>query len=414
MLCFQACRKINNTCNGGIVKKAVVVSAKRTALGSFGGVFKDVSAVQLGVHVLKAILAETGVPAEMIDEVIIGNVCGAGMGQNVARQVAIHSGLPVETPAYTVNKVCGSGMKTVSLAAMMIATGEAEIVIAGGTENMSQIPYAMMDTRWGAKMGDKTIVDLMIRDGLSDIFNNYHMGMTAENLAVHHNISRTEQDEFAARSQNKTENAMQNGRFEDEIVPVVIPQRKGDPLVIKEDEFPRKGVTADSLSKLRPAFSKEGTVTAANASGINDGAALLMLMSEEKAIELGLKPLAYFVQSAAAGVDPSVMGFGPVPAIKKALTKAAWKATDIELAELNEAFAAQSLAVMKGLQEEGLAIAPEIVNVNGGAIALGHPIGSSGARIIVSLLHEMNKRDNHKGLASLCIGGMGIATLWAR
>ncbi len=397
------------------MRRAVVVSAKRTAIGNFGGVFKDISAVELGVTVLQAILRETMLQPDMIDEVIIGNVCGAGLGQNVARQIAVKAGLPVSIPAYTINKVCGSGMKTISLAASMIKSGEADIIIAGGTENMSQIPYVSPDTRWGARMGDKTLVDLMIRDGLSDVFNDYHMGLTAENLADKYNISREEQDAFAALSQNKTEAAMDAGFFKEEIVPVFIPQRKGDPIVVDTDEMPRKGVTAESLGKLRPAFKKDGSVTAANSSGINDGAALLLLMSEEKAISLGMVPIAYLVESASAGVDPSIMGFGPVPAIKKVLQKSGWANTDIQLAELNEAFAAQSLAVMKGLAEEGIALPADIINVNGGAIALGHPIGASGARIIVTLLHELMRRNLNKGLASLCIGGgMGIASLWER
>lgn len=396
------------------MRKTVVVCAKRTPIGNFGGVFKDVSAVQLGVTVLKAILQESGIKADQIDEVILGNVCGAGYGQNIARQVAIHAGVPNHIPAYTVNKVCGSGMKSVSLGALMIASGEADIVIAGGTENMSQIPYASMDARWGGKMGNKELVDLMIKDGLSDIFNNYHMGITAENLAEKYSLTREEQDAFAAASQNKTEAAMESGRFREEIVPVIIPQRKGDPLIVDQDEMPRKGVTADSLAKLRPAFKPDGTVTAGNASGINDGAAMLLLMSEEKAQELGVPVLATFTQTASAGVDPSIMGFGPVPAIKKVLSKSGWSLNDIELAELNEAFASQSLSVLKGMEIEGVGkLDPTIVNVNGGAIALGHPIGASGARIIVTLLHEMRKRQVHKGLASLCIGGgMGIATLW--
>lgn len=396
------------------MRKTVVVSAKRTAIGNFGGVFKDVSAVQLGVTVAKAIFAETGIKPEMIDEVIVGNVCGAGYGQNPARQIAIHSGIPENVPAFTVNKVCGSGMKAVTLAAMMIAAGEAEVILAGGAENMSQIPYASMDARWGARMGNSQLVDLMIRDGLSDIFNDYHMGITAENLVEQFQLSREEQDAFAALSQNKTEAAMQSGRFKDEIVPVSIPQRKGDPLVIDKDEMPRAGVTAESLGKLRPAFKKDGSVTAANSSGINDGAALLLLMSEDKAKDLGLPILATLVDFASAGVNPSVMGYGPVPAIVKVLAKSGWKLEDIQLAELNEAFAAQSLAVLKGLEKEGIGkLDPEIVNVNGGAISLGHPIGASGARIIVTLLHEMKKRQLSKGLASLCIGGgMGIATTW--
>jgi len=400
--------------SGGVMRKTVVISAKRTPIGNFGGVFKDVSAVQLGVVAAKAVLQESSIKPEMIDEVIIGNVCGAGFGQNIARQVAVHAGVPVQIPAFTVNKVCGSGMKAVALAAASIALGEADIVLAGGTENMSQIPYALPDARWGARMGNKNLVDLMVLDGLTDIFNNYHMGITAENLAQKYFISREQQDLFAAESQNKTETAMSSGRFEDEIVPVEIPQKKGDPVIIKEDEMPRKGVTAESLSKLRPAFKTDGSVTAANSSGINDGAAMLLLMIEDKATELGLEPLAYLVDYASAGVDPAIMGYGPVPAIAKVLKKAQWALQDIELAELNEAFAAQSLAVLKGLEQDGIGkLDPSIVNVNGGAIALGHPIGASGARIIVTLLHEMKKRKVLRGLASLCIGGgMGIATLW--
>lgn len=396
------------------MRKCVVVSAKRTAIGNFGGVFKNVSAVQLGVEVLKAILSETGLKGEQVDEVIMGNVCGVGHGQNVARQISIHGGIPDHIPAYTVNKVCGSGMKAVSLAKMMIAAGEADIILAGGTENMSQIPYASMDARWGARMGNKDLVDLMIRDGLSDIFNDYHMGITAENLAEKYNISREEQDRFATESQNKTEKAISSGRFKDEIVPITIPQRKGDPIIVDTDEMPRKGVTLESLAKLRPAFKKDGSVTAANSSGINDGAAILLLMSEEKARELDLPILATFVDSASGAVNPAIMGFGPVPAIKKLFQKSGWSFADIELAELNEAFAAQSLAVLKGFEEEGIGkLDPSIINVNGGAISLGHPIGASGARIIVTLLHEMRKRKLTKGLAGLCIGGgMGIASLW--
>ena len=396
------------------MRQVVVVCAKRSPIGNFGCVFKDISAINLGVTVLQSMLKETGLKPELIDEVIIGNVCGAGLGQNVARQIAIHSGIPETVPAYTVNKVCGSGMKAVSLASLMIGSGEADIIVAGGTENMSQIPYALTDARWGARMGNKEMVDLMIRDGLSDIFNNYHMGITAENLAEKYHISREEQDAFAAQSQNRTEEAQKAGRFKDEIVPFSIPQRKGEPIIVDKDEMPRAGVTVESIAKLRPAFKNDGTVTAANASGINDSSAFLILMSAEKAKELGLKPMATFVNSASAGVDPSIMGYGPVPAIKKVLQKAGWTLQDIELAELNEAFAAQSLAVLKGLELEGIGkLNPEIVNVNGGAIALGHPIGASGTRIIVTLLHEMKRRRVSKGLAALCIGGgMGIATLW--
>jgi acetyl-CoA C-acetyltransferase len=398
------------------MRKVVVVAAKRTAIGTFGGVFKDVSAVNLGVTVVKAILSETGLDPKHLDELIIGNVCGAGYGQNIARQVAIGAGVPQHIPSFTVNKVCGSGMKAVSLATLMIGSGEADIIIAGGTENMSQIPYALMNARWGARMGNKDMVDLMVHDGLTDIFNNYHMGITAENLAEKFGISREEQDQFSAMSQNRTEAAQNSGAFTDEIVPVIIPQRKGDPIVINKDEMPRAGVTAESLGKLRPAFKIDGTVTAANASGINDGAAMLLLMSEDKAKELGLDILATFTDTASAGVDPSIMGYGPVPAIKKVLEKSGVKLGEIELAELNEAFASQSLAVLKGLEQEGVGkLDPAIVNVNGGAIALGHPIGCSGSRIIVTLLHEMKRRNVNKGLASLCIGGgMGIATIWTR
>ncbi len=395
------------------MKKTVVVAAKRSAVGSFGGQFKDVSAVELGVQVLKNLLEELNLDPAKIDEVILGNVIGAGLGQNVARQVSINAGIPNTVPAYTINKVCGSGMKSVTLASAMIALGEADIVIAGGTENMSQIPYIMKDARWGARMGDKSIVDIMVHDGLYDIFNGYHMGLTAENLVDQWNISREEQDAFAAQSQNRAEQAMNSGRFNDEIVPIMVPQRRKDPLAVATDEFPRAGVTKESLAKLKPAFKKDGSVTAANSSGINDGAAILVLMSDEKAKELGYEPLATLVNYASGGVDPSIMGYGPVPAIKKALAKAEWDMKDIELLELNEAFAAQSLSVIKGLAEDGIIVDTEKTNVNGGAIAIGHPIGCSGARIIVTLLHEMKKRGNKKGLASLCIGGgMGITTLW--
>jgi len=395
------------------MRKTVVVAAKRSAVGSFGGQFKDVSAVELGVQVLKSVLKELNLDPAKIDEVILGNVVGAGLGQNVARQVSIHAGIPNTVPAYTVNKVCGSGMKSVTLASAMIALGQADIVIAGGTENMSQIPYIMRDARWGARMGDKSIVDLMVHDGLYDIFNGYHMGITAENLAEEWNITREEQDAFACQSQNRAEKAMNSGRFDDEIVPIMVPQKRKDPLAVTRDEFPRAGVTQESLAKLRPAFKKDGSVTAANSSGINDGAAILVLMSEDKAKELGYQPLATLVNYASGGVDPAIMGYGPVPAIKKALTKAEWDIKDIELLELNEAFAAQSLSVIKGLAQDGIIVDQEKTNVNGGAIAIGHPIGCSGARIIVTLLHEMKKRGNKKGLASLCIGGgMGITTLW--
>jgi acetyl-CoA C-acetyltransferase len=402
--------------DGGFkMNKVVIVSAKRSAIGNFGGVYKDVSAVELGVQVLKGMFSEINLDPRMIDEVIIGNVLNAGLGQNVARQVAVKSGIPVEVPAYVVNKVCGSGMKAVSLAADMIKLGEAEIVVAGGIENMSQCPYVMKDMRWGARMGDKSIVDLMVADGLTDVFNDYHMGITAENLAEKWSISKEEQDLYATESQNKAEKAMNEGKFKDEIVNIVIPQKKGDAIIIDTDEYPKKGVTVDSLTKLRPAFKNDGTVTAGNASGINDGAALMILMSEKKAKELGLEIFAYMMGCTSAGVEPSIMGYGPVPAIKKLLTKLDLKINDIELAELNEAFAAQSLSVMKGLTKEIGWINPDIVNVNGGAISLGHPIGASGTRIIVTLLHEMKRRGAKRGLAGLCIGGgMGIASIFER
>ncbi len=402
---------------GGLIymRRAVIVSAKRTAIGSFGGVFSKVSAVKLGIKNLEAIIKDTGINVNSIDEVIIGNVIGAGLGQNVARQIAIGSGIPQEVPSYTVNKVCGSGLKSVTLASLMVTSGEVDVVIAGGTENMSQIPYAVPTQRYGSKMGNAEMIDLIIHDGLWDIFNDYHMGVTAENLAEKWNLTREEIDKFAAESQNKTEKAMNDGKFKNEIVPIEIPQRKGDPIIVDTDEYPRKGVTAESLGKLRPAFKKDGLITAGSSSGINDGSAMILVMSEEKSKELGMKPLAYIKSYASAGVDPSIMGYGPVPAIKKALEKADWKLQDIELAELNEAFAAQSIAVLKGLEKELGGIDKSKVNVNGGAIALGHPIGASGTRILVTLLHEMIKRDNKKGLASLCIGGgQGVCLLVER
>jgi acetyl-CoA C-acetyltransferase len=373
-------------------------------------VFRDISAVDLGVAVVSDILTETKICGCAIGEVIIGNILGAGLGQNVARQVSIKSGIPASVPAFTINHVCGSGMKAIELATQKILLGECNIALAGGIENMSQVPYIARDFRWGAKMGEKAFTDMMISDGLTDVFNNYHMGITAENLAEKYNISREAQDNFAAQSQQKAEKAMLEGKFVDEITKISIPQRKGDPLVIDTDEYPKKGQTAESLSKLRPAFKSDGTVTAGNASGINDGAAMLLLMDAETADELGLVPLATIVNFATAGVDPSIMGYGPVPAIKNVLEKSNWNIADIELAELNEAFAAQSLAVLHGLETEVGKLNPDIVNVNGGAIALGHPIGASGTRIMVTLLHEMKKRGVKKGLASLCIGGgMGIA-----
>lgn len=382
------------------MKEVVIVSAVRTAIGSFGGCFKDVPAVKLGAVVAKEALGRVNVKPEMVDEVIFGNVLQAGIGQNLARQVSVAAGIPFEVPSMTINKVCGSGLKTVELAAQAIMLGEADIVLAGGAENMSMAPYILPKARWGYRMGDGSVVDTMVSDGLTDIFNNYHMGITAENIAEQWNITRKDQDEFSLRSQNRAEKAIKEGRFKDEIVPVEIPQRKGDPIVIDTDEFPRFGATIESFEKLKPAFKKDGTVTAGSSSGINDGAAAVLLMSKEKAEELGIKIIATIVSYASAGVDPKIMGYGPVPASRKALARANMDIEDIDLVEANEAFAAQSLAVVRDLPLD-----PEKTNVNGGAIALGHPIGCSGTRILVSLIHEMIKRDVNTGLATLCIGG---------
>ncbi|MCB5560321.1 acetyl-CoA C-acetyltransferase [Anaerosalibacter bizertensis] len=382
------------------MKEVVIASAVRTAVGTYGGSFKNVPAVDLGAVVVKEAIKRAGIKADQVDELIFGNVLQAGLGQNVARQVSVHAGIPIEVPSFTVNKVCGSGLKTVELAAQAIAAGEADIVIAGGTENMSQAPYVLNNNRWGQRMGDGKVIDEMIKDGLWDAFNDYHMGITAENVAEKWNLTREEQDQFALTSQLRAEEAIKGGRFKDEIVPVEVPQRKGDPKIVDTDEHPRFGSTIEGMAKLRPAFKKDGTVTAGNASGINDGAAALVVMSKEKAEELGIKPLATIVSYASAGVDPSIMGTGPIPASRKALEKANLTVKDLDLVEANEAFAAQSLAVVKEL---GLDI--EKTNVNGGAIALGHPIGASGARILVTLLHEMAKRDAKHGLATLCIGG---------
>ncbi|WP_347176177.1 acetyl-CoA C-acetyltransferase [Tissierella sp. Yu-01] len=393
-----------------MMREVVIASAVRTAIGSFGGAFKNVSAVELGTIVTKEALNRANVEPKIVDEVIFGNVLQAGSGQNVARQISIKSGIPVEVPSVTINKLCGSGLKTVTMAAQSIMLGEADIIVAGGTENMSRAPYLLKDARWGQRMGNGTIEDSMILDGLTDIFNNYHMGVTAENIAEQYGLTREEQDEFALTSQNKAEEAIKAGKFKDEIVSVVIPQRKGDPIIIDTDEYPRLGATIDSFKKLKPAFKMDGTVTAGNASGINDGAAALVIMSKDKADELGIKPLATIVSYASAGVDPAVMGTGPIPATRNALYKAGLTVEDLELVEANEAFAAQSLSVVKGLN-----LNPEITNVNGGAIALGHPIGASGARILVTLLHEMEKRDSKTGLATLCIGGgQGISVIVKR
>lgn len=382
-------------------KEVVIVSALRSALGSFGGAFKNYSAVQLGTDVVKESLNRLNLDPSLVDEVILGNVLSAGLGQNVARQVSMNAGIPKEVPSFSVNQVCGSGVKTVMLGAQSIMVGDNDIVVVGGTENMSQSPYVLNDYRWGGRMGDGRAVDTMLKDGLIDAFEGYHMGITAENVAEKYNLSREEQDEFAAKSQQKAEAAIKAGRFEDEIVPISVPQRKGDPIVVTQDEGVRFGSTAEGLAKLRPAFKKDGgTVTAGNSSTINDAAAILVLMSKEKAEELGYEPLATIVSSASCGVDPSIMGTGPISATKKALSKAGLTGEDLDLIESNEAFAAQALSVNKSLRFD-----PEITNVNGGAISLGHPIGASGARIIVTLIHEMIKRDAKTGLATLCIGG---------
>ncbi|HGH8264800.1 TPA: acetyl-CoA C-acetyltransferase [Streptococcus pyogenes] len=383
------------------MKNIVIVEALRTPIGAFGGSFKSVSAVELGTTVLKKILDKTQVKPEMVDEVILGNVLHAGLGQNVARQVAVHSGIPEDKTAFTLDMVCGSGLKAIQLAAQSIMLGDADIVIAGGVENMSQAAYVSTQHRFGQRLGNSQLIDTLVHDGLTDAFNNYHMGITAENVAQKYGISREEQDQFALESQEKAARALENHRFADEIVPVSVPQRRKDPLIVTTDEYPKVDTSLEKLQQLRPAFlPKEGTVTAGNASGINDGAALLMLMTEEKALELGLTPLVTIESYASAGVAPELMGTGPIPATQKALKKAGLTISDLDLVESNEAFAAQSLAVLKDLK-----LNPEIMNVNGGAIALGHPIGASGARILVTLIHEMKKRQVTRGLATLCIGG---------
>ena len=382
-----------------------IAAAGRTAIGSFGGTLSEIPAPRLGSCVITALLKETGIAPEQVDEVILGQVLSAGVGMNPARQAAIQAGLPYETPSMTINKVCGSGLKAIHLATQAILCGDAEIIIAGGQENMSMSPHLLPRSRSGVKMGDWPLKDVMITDGLWDVFNDYHMGRTAENIAEKYNISRRQQDEFAAASQHKVEIAQNEGKFKDEIIPVEIPRRKADPILFDKDEFPRAGVTADGIAKLPPAFLKEGTVTAANASGINDGAAAVVVISGNKMQELGLTPLARITAYASAGVDPAMMGTGPIPASRKCLEKAGWTAADLDLIEANEAFAAQAISV-----NQGMAWDETKVNVNGGAISLGHPIGASGCRILVSLLYEMKRRDAHRGLATLCIGGgQGIA-----
>ena len=388
-----------------MTQEAVIVAAARTPIGAFGGSLAKIPACSLGATVLKRLLEQTGVAPERVDEVIMGQVLTAGAGQNPARQAAIVAGLPHSVPAMTINKVCGSGLKAVHLAAQAIKCGDAAIILAGGQENMSLAPHVLPQSRAGTKMGDWKLVDSMVADGLWDAFNDCHMGTTAENIARRFNISREQQDEFAAASQKKTERAQAKGVFEEEIVPVSIPQRKGEPVVFAADEYPKQGVTAAGIAKLRPAFDKAGTVTAANASGLNDGAAAVLVMARGTAEELGLPALASIRAYASAGVDPAIMGTGPIPATRRCLEKAGWEIAQLDLVEANEAFAAQALSVNNALGWD-----PEKVNVNGGAIALGHPIGASGCRVLVALLHEMRRRDAGKGLATLCIGGgQGVA-----
>ena len=387
------------------MQQAVIVAAARTAIGKFGGALARTSAPDLGAVVIKELLKRARLAPEQVDEVILGQVLAAGSGQNPARQALIKAGLPVSVPAMTINKVCGSGLKAAMLAAQAIANGDAEVVIAGGQENMSLAPHVLMNSRDGLRMGDAKMIDSMIVDGLWDVYNKYHMGITAENVARQYGISRSMQDEFAFASQAKAIAAQDAGRFKDEIVAVMVPQRKGDPLAFESDEFINRKSNAETLAGLKPAFDKEGSVTAGNASGINDGAAAVVVMSEARARALGIRPLARIKAFASSGVEPKVMGMGPVPASRRALEKAGWKSTDLDLMEINEAFAAQACAVNKEMDWD-----TSKINVNGGAIALGHPIGASGCRILVTLLHEMQRRDAKKGLASLCIGGgMGVA-----
>ncbi len=383
----------------------VIVGALRTAVGKFGGSLAKVAAPELGATVIRALLARANVAPELVSEVILGQVLTAGSGQNVARQALLKAGIPHSVPAMTINKVCGSGLKAVMLAAQAIRCGDADIVVAGGQENMSASPHVLLGSRDGFRMGDAKLTDTMIVDGLWDVYNQYHMGVTAENVAKKHDIARAQQDEFAVASQNKAEAAQKAGKFVDEIVPVMIPQRKGDPVAFAADEFIKNGTTLESISGLKPAFAKEGSVTAANASGLNDGAAAVLVMTAARAKALGLTPLATIKAYASSGVDPAIMGMGPVPASRRCLEKTGWKAADLDLMEINEAFAAQACAVNKEMGWD-----TSKINVNGGAIALGHPIGASGCRVLVTLLHEMGRRDAKKGLASLCIGGgMGVA-----
>jgi len=387
------------------MQDVVIVAAGRTPIGNFNGGLASLSAAQLGTAVIKGLLEKTGLNPALVDEVVLGQVLTAGIGQNGARQAARYAGIPDAVPAMVVSKVCGSGLKALHLAAQAIMLGDADVVIAGGQESMSQAPHVLPGSRNGVKMGDWKLIDTMIHDGLTDDYEKYHMGITAENIAEKYGISREEQDAFAAASQNKAEAAIAANRFADEMIPVAVPQRKGDPVIVDKDEFPKAGVTAEKLSGLRAAFKKDGTVTAGNASGINDGAAAVVMMSAAKAAELGLEPLAKIKAYANAGVAPDIMGTGPIPAVKRCLEKAGWSVGDLDLIEANEAFAVQSIAVNRELGWD-----TSKVNVNGGAIALGHPIGASGCRILVTLVHEMIKRDAKKGMATLCIGGgMGVA-----
>jgi acetyl-CoA C-acetyltransferase len=386
------------------MSEVVIVAAARTAVGKFGGTIAKISAAELGAHVIKGLVAKTGIDPALISEVLMGQVLTAGVGQNAARQAVIKAGLPDMVPAMTINKVCGSGLKATHLAAQAILCGDADIVIAGGQENMSASPHVLNNSRDGFRMGDAKLVDTMIVDGLWDVYNQYHMGITAENVAKKFNVSRAEQDEFAMASQNKAEAAQKAGKFKDEILPLEIASKKGS-IVFDSDEYIKAGTTLESLSGLRPAVNKEGTVTAGNASGLNDGAAAVMMMSAQKAQQLGLKPLAKIKAYASAGLDPTIMGMGPVPASQRCLQKAGWTHKDLDLMEINEAFAAQAIAVNKEMGWD-----TSKINVNGGAIAIGHPIGASGCRVLVTLIHEMIRRDAKRGLASLCIGGgMGVA-----
>ena len=392
------------------MREVVIASAVRTAIGTFGGSLKDIPAVDLGALVIKEAVNRAGIKPELVNEVVMGNVIQAGLGQNVARQSAVKAGLPIEIPAMTINMVCGSGLRSVALAAQMIKAGDCDVVVAGGMENMSRAPYALETTRWGQRMGDGKIVDTMIKDALSDAFNNYHMGVTAENIVKEWGLTREELDEFSLNSQLKAEKAIKEGKFKDEIVPVMVPQRKGEPKVFDTDEGPRFGSTIEGLARLKPCFIKDGKVTAGNSSGINDGAAAFVVMSAEKAAKLGVTPLATIVSYGHKGLDPAIMGYGPFHATKAVMESANLTVEDMDLIEANEAFAAQSIAVAKDLHFD-----MSKVNVNGGAVALGHPVGASGARILVTLLHEMQRRDAKKGLATLCIGGgMGTAMIVER